>query len=62
MEQQDEFTMKRNDVEAALTQVASLIRPLPANVVPSEEFMRRTRLRLLKLDGTDRRTSSQQAA
>jgi len=35
----------------SLRQVASLIRPLPENVVPSEEFLRRTRVRLLKLEG-----------
>jgi hypothetical protein len=33
-----------------LTEVASLIRPLPDNVTPSEEFMRRMRIRLLKLE------------
>ena len=45
----------------ALSQVASLIRPLPDNVVPSDEFLRRTRVRLLKLDAKPA-SSGQQAA
>jgi hypothetical protein len=43
-----------------LAQVASLIRPLPENVVPSDEFLRRTRVRLLKL--RRKPTGGQQAA
>jgi hypothetical protein len=46
----DEVTAKRTENETALTEVASLIRPLPDNVTPSEEFMRRMRIRLLKLE------------
>ena len=46
----DEVTTRRKEQEKDLTEVASLIRPLPENVIPSDEFMRRTRLRLLKLD------------
>ena len=45
----------------ALVRVASLIRPLPDNVTPSEEFLRRTRLRLLRLQ-TRRRSPGKQAA
>ena len=59
--EQDEVTMKRNEDQAELTEVASMIRPLPDNVIPSEEFMRRTRMRLLKLEGKSQ-TSGQQAA
>ena len=47
--------------EEPLVEVASLIRPLPENVTPSDEFLRRTRLRLLKLKG-DPSTSGRQAA
>ncbi len=59
--EQDEVTMKRNENQAELTQVASLIRPLPDNVIPSDEFLRRTRMRLLKLEGKVR-PSTRQAA
>ncbi len=59
--EQDEVTMKRMQNEEELTQVASLIQPLPDNVIPSEEFMRRTRMRLLKLKGKSE-SSRQQAA
>jgi hypothetical protein len=44
-----------------LSQVASLIHPLPENVVPSDEFLRRTRMRLLKLNAKPA-SSGQQAA
>jgi len=57
----DEITARRMEEETALKEVASLIRPLPDNVIPSEEFMRRMRLRLLKLEANPR-PSSQQAA
>ena len=50
-----------NKDEEALSHVASLIRPLPENVTPSEEFLRRTRLRLLKLEAKDRSTGQQAA-
>jgi hypothetical protein len=43
-----------------LSRVASLIRPLPDNVVPSDEFLRRMRLRILKLRPAPR--DGQQAA
>lgn len=56
----DEVTAKRKEMEKDLTEVASLIRPLPDNVIPSDEFMRRTRMRLLKLESKPQ--SSGQAA
>ena len=59
--EQDEVTMKREERQDDLTQVASMIRPLPDNVIPSEEFLRRTRLRLLRLDGKTRSTGRQAA-
>jgi hypothetical protein len=40
--------------------VAAKIRPLPENVIPSDEFLKRTRLRLLQLAPKD--TESRQAA
>lgn len=55
----NEETADRNP--NSLQQVASLIRPLPENVVPSEEFLRRTRVRLLKLEGAPA-AGGQQAA
>jgi len=57
----DEVNAKRDENEADLTEVASMIRPLPENVIPSEEFMLRMRMRLLKLE-TKPRSSGQQAA
>lgn len=59
--EQDEVRMKREERQDDLTQVASMIRPLPDNVIPSEEFLRRTRLRLLRLDGKTRSTGRQAA-
>ena len=56
----DNVMANRKDQDA-LSQVASLIRPLPDNVVPSDEFLRRTRVRLLKLDAKPA-SSGQQAA
>ena len=47
--------------EAALNEVASRIKPLPDNVTPSEEFLRRMRLRLLKLEAKPS-TSGRQAS
>jgi hypothetical protein len=58
---QDEVTMKREETQAELTEVASMIRPLPENVIPSDEFLRRTRMRLLNLEGK-RKSSGRQAA
>jgi hypothetical protein len=61
-EQQDEITMKRTENQGELTEVASMIRPLPDNVVPSDEFLRRMRLRLLRLEGKTSQSSGNQAA
>ncbi len=58
--ERDEVTAKREEKETELTEVASLIRPLPDNVIPSDEFLRRTRMRLLKLESKPQ--SSGQAA
>jgi hypothetical protein len=57
----DNITAIRNEDETELKEVASMIRPLPENVTPSEEFLRRMRLRLLKLEGREA-TTDQQAA
>lgn len=57
----DEVTARRMEKETALQEVASMIRPLPDNVTPSEEFLRRMRLRLLKLEANPR-SSGQRAA
>jgi hypothetical protein len=57
----DDATKDRTDEEQGLFQVASLIRPLPENVLPSDEFLRRTRVRLLKLDARSA-SAGQQAA
>jgi hypothetical protein len=59
--ERDNITAIRNEDETELKEVASLIRPLPENVTPSEEFLRRMRLRLLKLEGRAA-TTDQQAA
>jgi hypothetical protein len=60
MEKASATVTSRKD-EEALAQVASRIRPLPENVTPSVEFLRRTRLRLLKLEPS-RKSAAQQAA
>ena len=57
----DKITAIRSEDETELKEVASMIRPLPDNVTPSEEFLRRMRLRLLKLEGRPD-TTDQQAA
>jgi hypothetical protein len=59
--ERDNITAIRNEDETELKEVASMIRPLPENVTPSEEFLRRMRLRLLKLEGRAA-TTDQQAA
>jgi hypothetical protein len=59
--EQDNITAIRNEDETELKEVASMIRPLPENVTPSEEFLRRMRMRLLKLEGQPQ-ASGQQAA
>jgi hypothetical protein len=45
-----------------LDSVAASIRPLPEEVMPSEEFLTRTRLRLLELDRKAGNDSRQAAA
>jgi hypothetical protein len=45
----------------ALLEVASKIQPLPADVKPSEEFLKRTRLQILQLPG-NQRSSARRAA
>jgi hypothetical protein len=60
MDTEDALTSQPIDAEG-LSQVASLIHPLPENVVPSDEFLRRTRMRLLKLNAKPA-SSGQQAA
>jgi hypothetical protein len=59
--ERDEITAIHGEDETVLKEVASMIRPLPDNVTPSEEFMRRMRTRLLKLEDRPR-TTGQQAA
>ena len=53
---------RRRETEEMLTQVQSWIRPLPQDVEPSKEFLRRTRLQLLKLPRQTSQASTQQAA
>ena len=59
--ERDEITAIHQEDEKELKEVASMIRPLPDNVTPSEEFMRRMRMRLLKLESRPN-LSGQQAA
>lgn len=49
------------ETEDTLAEVASLIQPLPDNVIPSDEFLKRTRKRLLQLQGK-RKPADQPAA
>ena len=46
----------------ALEEVAAQIAPLPENIVPSENFRREMRLRLLELDAGHKAASSAKAA
>ncbi len=48
--------------EQELQAVAAHIRPLPENVVPSEEFLAQMRLRLLRLAARDGRPAPEKAA
>lgn len=55
-----EITARKSDRDATLKGVASHIRPLPENVVPSTVFLDQMRSRLLKLPGStaaDRRAA-----
>jgi hypothetical protein len=58
---QEESTVERIDDQEELARIASLIRPLPENVVPSDEFVRRMRMRILKLEGKSRRSNREAA-
>jgi hypothetical protein len=53
---------RRAENDEALVQVKAWIRPLPEEVEPSPEFLRRTRLQLLKLPRQAPDRSEQQAA
>ena len=57
----ENLTSHRAENEATVTQLKEWIRPLPEDVEPSQEFLRRTRLQLLKLQ-RPRGRSQQQAA
>jgi hypothetical protein len=52
---------RKDAVSEALLEVASKIQPLPADVKPSDEFLKRTRLRILQLPGNPR-SSARRAA
>ena len=45
-----QFVSQQMEQDDVLSKVVAMIRPLPANVVPSEGFRAETRLRLLELD------------
>jgi hypothetical protein len=53
---------RRAENEEAVTQVKLWIQPLPQDVEPSPEFLRRTRLQLLKLPRADASPSHRHAA
>jgi len=57
----ENLSNRRAENEAAVIQMKEWIRPLPEDVEPSQEFLRRTRLQLLKLPRPGSR-SQQQAA
>ena len=48
--------------EAEDHEAAAVIRPLPSNVVPSSQFLKQTRLQLLRLSATDEAAGSRRAA
>ena len=48
--------------ERDLQAVVEQIRPLPENVVPSEQFLAKMRLRLLRLSASSKRPASGRAA
>ena len=60
MELRDFATRKAKEPD--LQTVAAQIRPLPDNVVPSEQFLEQMRLRLLKLAARDKRPAPKRAA
>ena len=49
MELEDNVIQTQPDLEPELVAVAELIKPLPPEIVPSQEFVERTRLQLLQL-------------
>ena len=56
-----DFIAHRDAIEETLDAVVAKIRPLPADIAPSEGFRRRMRLQLLQLESGAKR-SAQQAA
>jgi hypothetical protein len=58
----ENLATRRAENEEALTEVKSWIQPLPQDVEPSPEFLRRTRLQLLKLPLPSASPSHRQAA
>ena len=49
MELEDKVIQTQPNLEPELVAVAELIKPLPPEIVPSQEFVERTRLQLLQL-------------
>lgn len=49
MDLENNLIQSHPDLEPELVAVAELITPLPPEIVPSEEFVKRTRLQLLQL-------------
>jgi hypothetical protein len=58
----ENLASRRTENEEALVQVKAWIQPLPQDVEPSPEFLRRTRLQLLKLPRRDATPSHRRAA
>lgn len=52
----------RKTKEQDLEEVAAQIQPLPANVVPSEQFLAQMRLRILRLSAQQKRPAPPRAA
>ena len=58
----EDLAKRRSENEEALLEVKAWIRPLPQDVEPSPEFLRRTRLQLLKLPAEPETSARRQAA
>lgn len=58
----ENLATRRTENEESLLEVTAWIRPLPQEVEPSPEFLRRTRLQLLKLPNESATPSQRQAA
>jgi hypothetical protein len=58
----ENLASRRAENEEALTLVKAWIQPLPEDVEPSPEFLRRTRLQLLKLPRPEAPHSQSRAA